>query len=182
LMLALISLLVLPYNTLMPIFAKVVYKGDAATFGYLNSFIGLGAIAGLMFLASLKPGTNLKRVLLFNTVIMGICMILFSLSESFLLAMLFATVGSFGMTSQTTISNTIVQGRASNEMRGRVVSILLMAYFGMLPLGSMLVGVIAQRIGAQHTVFCQGVLALIIVACFFKFLTNKDTDVSPNRY
>jgi MFS family permease len=180
-MLALISLLVLPYNTLLPIFAKVVFKGDAATFGYLNSFIGLGAIAGLMFLAALKPGTNLRRVLLFNTVIMGICMILFSLTDNFLLAMLFATVGSFGMTSQTTISNTIVQGKASSEMRGRVVSILLMAYFGMLPLGSMLVGVIAQKIGAQHTVFCQGVLALIIVAGFFKYLTNKDTDISPNR-
>ncbi|WP_367866251.1 MFS transporter [Pedobacter sp. WC2423] len=155
LMLALVSLLVLPYNTLLPIFAKVVYKGDAATFGYLNSFIGLGAITGLMFLASLKPGTNLKKVLLFNTVVMGICMILFSLSNSFILAILFATIGSFGMTSQTTISNTIVQGQASSEMRGRVVSIFLMAYFGMLPLGSMLVGVIAQKIGAQHTVFYQ---------------------------
>ena len=136
-------------------------------------------IAGLMFLASLKPGTNLKRVLLFNTVIMGICMILFSLSDSFLLAMIFATVGSFGMTSQTTICNTIVQGDTRSEMRGRVVSILLTAYFGMLPLGSMLVGVIAQKIGAQHTVFCQGVIALIIVAGFFKYLTNNDTDVPP---
>jgi MFS family permease len=179
LMLALISLLVLPYNTLLPIFARVVYKGDAATFGYLNSFIGLGAIAGLMFLASLKPGANLKMVLLFNTISMGICMILFSLSNSFLLAMIFATIGSFGMTSQTTISNTIVQGQASSEMRGRVVSILLMAYFGMLPLGSMLVGIIAQKIGAQHTVFCQGILALFIIAGFFKYLTNKDIDILP---
>ena len=52
LMLALISLLVLPYNTLLPIFAKVIFKGDAVTFGYINSFIGLGALGGAFFLAS----------------------------------------------------------------------------------------------------------------------------------
>lgn len=173
-MLSLISLLVLPYNTLLPVFAKVVFKGNAATFGYINSFIGLGAIAGLVFLASLKPGTNLKKILFFNTIMMGICMILFALSDSFPMAMVFATVGSFGMTSQTTISNTIVQGKASSEMRGRVVSILLMAYFGMLPLGSMLVGAIAQQIGAQRMVCCQGMIALIIVGIFFKYLTNKE--------
>lgn len=181
LMLALISLLVLPYNTLLPVFAKVVFKGNAATFGYMNSLIGLGAIGGLLFLASLKPGTDLKKILLFNTVIMGICMLFFSISDSFPLAMIFATVGSFGMTSQTTISNTIVQGKASSEMRGRVVSILLMAYFGMLPLGSMMVGAVAQKIGAQHTVFCQGITALIIVAVFYKYLTNNETNKPPGH-
>lgn len=177
LMLALISLLVLPYNTLLPVFAKDVFKGDAATFGYINSFIGFGAVAGLMFLASLKPGVDLKRVLLFNTLLMAVCMICFSTLSNFPLAMVFATVGSFGMTSQTTIANTIVQGKASSEMRGRVVSILLMAYYGMLPLGSMLVGWIAQQIGVQTTVLFQGITALLIVVLFMRYLLKKDNEI-----
>ncbi|HEY5508706.1 MAG TPA: MFS transporter, partial [Paludibacter sp.] len=49
LMLAIMSLLVLPYNTLLPIFAKVIFKGDAITFGYINSFIGIGALSGAFF-------------------------------------------------------------------------------------------------------------------------------------
>ena len=109
LMLAIMSLLVLPYNTLLPIFAKVIFKGDAVTFGYINSFIGLGALSGAFFLASLKPATDLKIVLLVNALIFGICLMLFSHIRNFPWAMVFATLTGFGMMSLTTISNTIIQ-------------------------------------------------------------------------
>jgi MFS family permease len=66
LMLACVSLLVLPFSTLLPVYAKVVFKGNATTFGFLNSAIGLGAIGGAIFLASLKRGTELKRILFIN--------------------------------------------------------------------------------------------------------------------
>ena len=62
-MLAVVSLLVLPYNTVLPVFAKVVFKGDASTFGYINSFVGIGAVTGTIFLASRKPGTHLRKVI-----------------------------------------------------------------------------------------------------------------------
>jgi hypothetical protein len=55
-----------------------------------------------------------------------------------------------------------------------------MAYFGMLPLGSMLVGAIAQQIGAQRMVCCQGIIALIIAGIFFKYLTNKDAEITAH--
>ena len=62
LLVSLVSLLVIPYDTLLPVFAKEIFKGDASTFGYIRSFIGLGAIGGGIFLASLKPGTDLMKV------------------------------------------------------------------------------------------------------------------------
>ena len=173
LLLALISLLVLPYNTLLPVFAKVIYKGDAATFGYINSFIGAGAVAGSIFLASLKPTTDLKIVLLANSVIFGICLMFFSHISYFPLAMLFATLTGFGMMSQTTICLTIIQVNSHKEMRGRVMSYIAMAYFGMLPLGSLLIGAISQKAGAPDTLLYQGIIALIIAALFSKFL-RKD--------
>ena len=173
LMLTCISLLVLPYNTLLPIFAKVIFKGDATTFGYINSFIGLGALGGAFFLASLKPGTDLKVILLVNTIVFGVCLILFSQTNYFPLAMLFATVTGFGMMSQSTIGNTLIQIESAPHMRGRVMSYFALAFFGMLPLGSLLTGSISQLIGAQKTLLCQGVIAIIIAIVFSNFL-RKD--------
>src|SRR5258708_23732537 len=97
LLLTLVSLLVLPYDTLLPVFAKVIFKGDAETFGYINSFIGLGALGSTFFLASLKPGADLKRTLLFNTIIFALNLILFSHIGYFSPAILFAALGGFGM-------------------------------------------------------------------------------------
>ncbi len=172
-MLAMTSLLVLPYNTLLPVFAKVIFKGNAATYGYINSFIGLGAVVGSFFLASLKKGTDIKVVLFGNTIIFGACLALFSHINYFPLAMLFATLTGFGMMSQTTIIMTIIQVNSDKNMRGRVMSYVAMAYFGMLPIGSLLIGVISQQIGAPNAILCQGIIALVIAAFFSKYL-RKD--------
>jgi MFS family permease len=172
-LLALVSLLVIPYNTVLPVFAKVIFKGNAATFGFINSFIGLGALAGAFFLASLKRGTDLKTVLLANLAIFGGSLILFSLTSYFPLAMLFSTIGGFGMMSQSTICITIAQVESTPEMRGRVISYLVMAITGMLPLGSLLVGIISQKIGAPDTLLIQGIIALVIAGFFSRFL-RKD--------
>jgi MFS family permease len=173
LMLSCVSLLVLPYNTLLPVFAKVVFKGDATTFGYINSFIGLGALGGAFFLASLKPGVDLKIVLLINTFILGFSLMFFSHISYFPLAMLFATTCGFGMMAQTTVGNTIVQIHAAPNMRGRVMSFFALAFFGMLPLGSLAVGGISQKIGAPNMLLCQGAIAIIIAIIFSNYL-RKD--------
>ena len=173
LMLSLVSLLVLPYNTLLPVFAKVTFKGDAATFGYINSFIGLGAVAGTIFLASLKAGADLKRVLLGSTIIFGIGLILFSHINYFPLAMLFAVLSGFGTMAPSTICVTIIQVEADSNMRGRVISVVAMAMFGMLPLGSLLTGAVSQKIGAPNTLLYQGIIALIIAGLFSNFLRSE---------
>lgn len=173
LLLSLVSLLVLPYDTLLPEFAKVVFKGDAATFGYISSFMGLGALAGTLFLASLKKGTDLKIILLVNLLLMGIGLMLFSHTGYFPLAMMFATLAGFGGMTQTTICLTIVQVNTEAHMRGRVISLLAMSVFGMLPLGSLIIGSISHKLGAPNTLLYQGGIAIIIAILFSKFL-RKD--------
>jgi len=170
-MLIAVSLLVLPYNTLLPVFAKVIFKGDAATFGYINSFIGIGAVSGTLFLASLKQGTDLKIILLINAVILGIGLMFFSHISSFSLAMVFAVVCGFSTMCQTTICITLVQVNSSENMRGRVMSFVAMGYFGMLPVGSLLVGAVSQKIGAPNALFYQGIISIIIACVFFKYLS-----------
>lgn len=170
LMLSAFCLLVFPYDALLPAFAKVVFKGDATTFGYIFSFIGLGAICGTILLASLKPGANLRLILLVSSIIMGISLILFSQISFFPLAMLFAVLSGFGGTTQNTICLTILQVNAEASMRGRVMSFMALAYFGMLPLGSLLIGLLSEKIGAPDSILCQGIIALILAGVFYRFL------------
>ncbi|MEJ0102743.1 MAG: MFS transporter [Bacteroidota bacterium] len=176
LMLTLLSLLVLPYDTMMPVFAKVIFKGNAATYGYISSFIGLGAILGSLFMASMKKANKLKTVLLTSITILGAGLILFSRINYFPIAMLFAVVIGLGSLLPMTACITILQMEAAPHMRGRVMSYVAMAYFGMLPLGSLLIGTISQKITAPLTMLCQGIIAIIIAALFSKFLRKDKID------
>ncbi|MBN9483941.1 MAG: MFS transporter [Bacteroidetes bacterium] len=173
LLLMLASMFVLPYDTLIPIFANVVFKGDAATFGYISSFMGLGAIAGTFFLASLKKGDSLKTVIMFTGILLGIGLCFFSHISYFPLAMVFAVLIGFGAMSQNTACITIVQVHSAQHMRGRMMSYIAFAYFGTLPLGSLLIGTVSQQIGAQNTLLVQGIISLIIAAIFFPMLRRE---------
>jgi len=173
LMLACVSLLVLPFITLLPIYAKVIFKGNAATFGYLNSAIGLGAVGGAFFLASIKTGTDLKKILFINLLIFGGGLILFSHMNNLPIALFFAMIAGFGMMSQTTVSNTIIQTSVSKEMRGRVISYYAMAFFGMQPIGGLLIGTVSHYAGAPYTILAEGIAAICIAFIFLPFL-RKD--------
>jgi MFS family permease len=165
-MLSLMSLFVLPFTTLMPVYAKVVFHGTASTFGLIDSFIGIGALSGAIFLASVKPGTNLRRVLLINTGILGTALIVFSHMTIYPLALAVITTAGFGMMSQTTVTNTLIQTMAAPNMRGRVISFFAMSLFGMQPLGSLLIGSVSKAIGTQTTILCSGVMAILIASVF----------------
>ena len=172
LLLMTLSLFVLPYDTTIPVFAKVIFKGNAATFGYISSFMGAGAILGSFFLASAKKGANLILVLLGGIAILGVGLIFFSQMGHFGYAMPFAVLVGFGSLMPMTACITIIQMEAAANMRGRVMSYIAMAYFGMLPLGSLLTGGVSQKIGAPNTMLCQGIIALLCAALFWKLLTK----------
>jgi MFS family permease len=169
-MLALVSLMVLPFSTLIPYYAKDVFNGTASTFGVIDSFIGLGAFSGAIFLASQKTGADLKKILFINTLIFGAGLILFSHERSYPLALFFVTVAGFGMMSQITVSNTLIQTTVAPNMRGRVISFYALAFFGMQPLGGLLVGAISKWIGTTDTLMGEGIAALLIALLHWRYL------------
>jgi predicted MFS family arabinose efflux permease len=173
LMVAIVSLLVLPYSTVLPVFAKVIFKGDASTYGYISGFVGVGGVIGTVFLASRKPGTNLKKILLVSTLIMSVGMICFSEIRNLPAALFFAIMIGYGAMAQWTICNIIVQSESAPEMRGRAIGILLMAILGMLPVGSIIVGWVSEHIGAPVTVLSEGIISLVIVVIFGRFLVGR---------
>ncbi len=165
-----LSLLIFPYDTMEPVFAKVVFKGNAETYGYVSGTIGLGALIGSFLLASAKKGTNLRAVLLLSIVTLGIGMILFSRMHTLSAALPFALILGLGSITPMAISISIIQMEAASNMRGRVMSYIALSFFGMLPLGSLLIGTASQKVGAPLTMLCQGIVALTIAVIFFRLL------------
>ena len=178
-MLALISLFVLPFSTLIPVYAKDIFQGSAYTFGVIDSVIGLGAFTGAIFLASLKPGTNLRKILAINTFVFGAGLALFSHTTFYPLALAFAMIAAFGMMSQVTITNTLIQTAVDPSMRGRVISIYAMAFFGMQPLGGLLIGFVSHYIGVQLTVLMEGIIAIGIGILHVRFLRKRGRKRNP---
>ena len=167
------GLFVLPFSTLTPVFAKDIFKGSASTLGVVDGIIGLGAFLGAIFLASLKQGTNLTQVLAKNTFLFGIGLLLFSQTNYYPLALFFLLLGSFGMMSVRTITNTIVQVNVHNDFRGRVISIYLMVLTATVPIGSLMVGSVSHYIGVQTTVLIQAILAMLISVLYIIYLRKK---------
>lgn len=179
LMLTLVSFFVLPYRTLLPVFAKVIFQGDATTYGYIMGFIGLGAISGAIFLASLKEGSRLKRILAINTIILGSSLLLFSQVKNLYALLFFGVLIGFGAMAQTTVCNILVQTKSKTEMRGRAMSYQAMAAFGMMPLGGLLIGTVSEHIGAPMSLLLQGVVALVIALAFSRFLWKGRDEPEP---
>jgi len=167
------SLLVLPFSTLTPVFAKDIFNGSASTLGIIDGVIGFGALISALYLASLKPGTDLNKVLATNTVVFAIGLILFSQTKIYPLALLFITVGAFGMMPIRTISNTIVQINVPNQFPGRVISIYFMVLTTMLPIGSLIISAVSNYIGVQTTVLSEGFVALIIAVFYGRYLKKE---------
>lgn len=179
---AIISLLVLPCTTLLPVYAKHIFNGQASVFGYLNSAIGLGAVIGTIFLASLQNGVDHRKILFINLLIFGGSLAVFSHITRLPLALFFIMLVGFGMMSQTTMTTTIIQTEVSPQMRGRVISCFVMAFTGMQPLGGLFVGLASQFIGAPNTILAEGLAALVVTAAFYPFLRKgawKEQGASP---
>jgi MFS family permease len=179
-MLGLTALLVLPFTNLMPVYAKDIFRGTATTFGLLDGAIGLGGLAGALFLASLKPDVSLNKVIAGTTFVFGVGLLLFAYTPWYMLALVFLVVTAFGMMAQTTISVTLLQTTVAPAMRGRVISLYVLVYTAALPLGSLLVGAASERFGVQPTVLAEGFLCLLIALLYLKnFRQQKPAPPTP---
>jgi MFS family permease len=155
-LLALVSLLGVPFSVLMPVFANDVLGGGPHTLGFLMTATGCGALMGALWLAARKSVLGLGRVILFATALFGGGLVAFSFSRMLWLSVAFLIVAGFGMMVQFASSNTVIQTIVDDEKRGRVMSFYTMCFLGTAPFGSLLAGSLSARIGAPHTVLVSG--------------------------
>lgn len=160
-LLGLMSLMGMPYAVLMPIFADQILHGGASGLGLLMGASGIGALVAALSLALRKGLYGLGRWVAFSGVCFGASIILFSLSRSFWLSAALLIPVGFSMMFEMSASNTLIQSMVPDELRGRVMSVYSMMFMGMAPLGALLAGVLAGRLGAPLTVAIGGLACII---------------------
>ena len=160
-MLALISLVGMPYTVLMPLFATRILGGGPKTLGYLMSAVGVGALAGAYTLAARRSVVGLARIVGRAAAIFGGGLVLFALSRWLWLSMIMLTITGFGFIEQLASSNTLIQTVSDENKRGRVMSFYTMAFMGTAPFGSLMAGVLAHWFGAPVTLVAGGICCLI---------------------
>ena len=170
LLLALVSLMGMPYTILMPVVAKVVLHGGSHTFGFLMGASGLGALTGALYLASRRSDPGLGKIIPLAAAIFGLGLVSFSLSRSFFLSSALLIITGFGMMLQMAASNTLLQTIVDDDKRGRIMSFYAMAFMGAAPFGSILAGVFANIIGAPFTILAGGISCILGAVVFARRL------------
>ena len=170
LILGLVSLVGMPYTVLMPVFAKNVLHGDATTLGVLGSAAGIGALAGALTLASRTRVYGLGKWVWMACTSFGTFLILFSFSHNYMLSVLLLVPVGFSLMTQMGATNTLVQSMVPDRLRGRTMAVYSMMFMGMSPLGAILAGAAAEKIGAPMTVALGGALAIAGAIAFARHL------------
>ncbi len=165
-LLALVSMMGMPYTVLMPAIATSVLHGGPHTLGFLMTASGVGALGGGFYLASRRTVLGLGRVMVIATMTFGIGLAAFSLSTVLWLSLLALPVVGAGMMVTMASTNTIIQTVVQEELRGRVMAFYTMAFLGTAPIGSLVAGVVADRIGPSRTVLLGG-LACVAAGVWF---------------
>ncbi len=185
LMLTCSSLFVISFNTLMPVFAKDIFSGNAQTFSWFESAAGIGSILSAIYLANLKSAENMSKLMIAASLLLGFSVIILALSSNITIALICMTLSGIGMMGQTSSINIYIQTHSSVSMRSRSISYYMMAYQGMIPVGSLIIGYVSHFLGVRATVAIQGIICLISVAVYLYYKKQKaieDLETCPVPY
>lgn len=158
----------MPYMSLLPIFADSVLGISNEGYGFMVALTGAGALVGALTVAAVPHVQRRGRIMLGVMVFFGVMLILFSRASWLPLSLVLLLGVGCGSTSYIAVNNTLLQTYASDEMRGRVMSIFFLNR-GLVPLGTMLAGFMARLFGAPLAVTIMG----IVVVCLALAITVR---------
>jgi MFS family permease len=159
------GILNLNYLVLLPVFARDVLEVGAPGLGLMTAAVGVGAVAGALSIAILRPGGGSGRLVLGGLVASSLGLLVFAISPWLPLSMAgLAVLGGFS-TAYYTTTNTLLQLIVPARMRGRVMSLYILSSTGFIPLGNIVAGVAAERVGAPSTL--AGMVLITLMVCAF---------------
>ena len=155
-----------PVLTFLPLFTKDVFGGGVNEYTYLMAAAGLGAVIGALVVAWRGRFPHMGRALLLIQFMFGVLVILFAITRQFWMnAVLLFGAGACMVMVYSTLSS-LVQLNAPNEMRGRVMSIYMVAFRGGMPVGSLMAGWLATLTSAPAVLVMNGFLLTAVAAWF----------------
>lgn len=169
-MVAAFNLVGFPYVVLLPVFAAEVLGTGATGLGELLAAQGVGALIGALGLAFLGDRQAKGPMILANRAMLPVAILLLGLSKTASITMLGLALGGYAQINQLAMTNTLIQLSVPDELRGRVVSTYTWALGGFWPLGALLTGWMAERMGSAVAVLTlAGISALIALVGWATF-------------
>ena len=178
-MVSLLSLVGLPYTVIMPVYARDILHGGPETLGYLLGATGAGALTGALCLAARPSVVGLSRLIPGAATLFGLGLLLFSLSTVLWISYLLLFLVGLGMISLLASCNILLQTLSDDDKRGRVMSLYTMAFLGMTPFGSLLIGFLSAHIGVSTTLRLSGSIAILAGLFFASRLSSLRAIIRP---
>lgn len=170
---AISSIFIMPYAMLMPVFARDILQVGAKGLGILLSSAGVGALIGALTLAVFSHYRKKGRFVLVGSIVFTTATIFFSFSNSYHLSMLLLLFVGWGMVTQNASINSLLQTIAPDHLRGRVMSLYVLFFMGMMPFGSLQAGLVADHFGARIALR----IGAIIVACIIYLVFSRNKEI-----
>lgn len=161
LLLAMISLTGMSHIVLMPVVARDILHGGPHTLGFLMGASGIGAVSAALLLASRNSTTGLENWIRTAPIVMGTGLAAVAVIRHIVPMMLIMLIVGFGMMLQMASSNTYVQATVEDNKRGRVMSLYVIAFMGVMPFGQLLAGALGQYIGVPWTLTVIGIICIV---------------------
>jgi MFS family permease len=171
LLVTIINLFGISFVTLLPAWAVRILHGNAATNGIMQSVRGLGALLAALFIASLGSSKYIYRLLIIGMLSLPVFLLFFALTDWTPLSLIMLAGNGIALILVFNLSNAIIQNIVPDTFRGRVMSIYSFTSFGFFPLGSLLVGFLAERFNEPVSVIICSIITMffsIIILMMFK--------------
>lgn len=176
---ALVSFMGMQYMIFIPIFTVKILNSGPEAQGYLMAASGVGALSGGIYLTTRRTVVGLGKLLAFAPATLGLGLIGFSLSRSLPLSLFTMLFIGLGTILQIASANTILQTIVEDDKRGRVMSLYGMSFLGMIPLGNLWGGVLANYIGTPNTLIIAGIACILGSIIFYRQLPNLRHIIRP---
>jgi MFS family permease len=150
------------YNTVLPAFVDKVLGQGPDAFGTINAFLGIGAVTGALLVA--RYGDRGRRGVWLATTILGfpLLLTLFALNRSYPLALGLSVLLGVGFMQTFTLLNTLLQTQLVDEMRGRVMALYTLTFFGFMPFGNLAIGWLAERWSISPAIITSALLSFVL--------------------
>jgi MFS family permease len=165
------ALLNLNYLVFLPIFARDVLGIGAAGLGLMTSAVGVGAVIGALAVAVARPGGGSGRLVIAALIASSTGLLLFAVSTWLPLTLLGLAILGGCQVGYYATTNTLLQLLVPIRLRGRVMSLYIITSTGLTPLGNIVIGPIADRVGVQPTL--AGCALITILVCCIVALRSR---------
>jgi MFS family permease len=159
------------FQALMPIFADDVLDVGDLGLGIMNSFFGIGTFAGSLYIASRGDMPRKGQALLVSLLSGSFVFFAFALSESYIFSLAMLLAWGVGAAFFMNLTSTLIQSRTPDNVMGRVMSVQMLSFFGLSPIGALIGGAIAQAFGAPAAAVV-GAIAIGAIAAWYLVRDN----------